>query len=57
MIEDLTTKHLVRLYTGDYKKLVRLRPDKKPNTVIRDLVHEYVQTLEREQNNVQSNRR
>lgn len=56
MIEDITTKHLVRLYRGDYDTLARLRPDSKPNTVIRELIHQYIVSLQEEMGNVQSNR-
>lgn len=57
MIEDTTTKHLVRLYRGDYDTLARLRPDSKPNTVIRELVRQYIASLQEEMDNVKSNRR
>jgi hypothetical protein len=57
MIEDITSKHLVRLYRGDYDTLARLRPDSKPNTVIRELVRQYIASLQEELGHVQSNGR
>jgi hypothetical protein len=42
------TKHCIRLNPGDYRRLKQLRPDAKPNAVIRDLVSEYIKLLEKE---------
>lgn len=45
------TKHCLRLYAGDYEMLAALRPDEKPNKLIRKLIREYIDTLKQEKEN------
>lgn len=45
------TKHCLRLYAGDYERLAALRPDEKPNKLIRKLIREYIDTLNQEKEN------
>jgi hypothetical protein len=44
---DPYTKHLIRLYSGDFERLGQLYSTKRPNEIIRQLVREHIDNLER----------
>jgi hypothetical protein len=48
---DPYTKHLIRLYSGDFERLGQLYATKRPNEIIRQLVREHIDALEKEQPN------
>jgi hypothetical protein len=48
-------KHCVRLYEGDYAKLQEMFPELGANTVIRRIIHAYVQKNEADVSNIEVN--
>lgn len=44
--DDPYSKHLIRLYRGDFKRLSDLYSKKKPNEVIRHLVRDHINAVE-----------
>lgn len=44
--EEFYTKHLIRLYQGDFDRLVRLHKNIRPNEIIRNLVREHCLAME-----------
>jgi hypothetical protein len=48
---DPYTKHLIRLYSGDFERLGQLYATKRPNEIIRRLVREHIDSLERSKPN------
>jgi hypothetical protein len=47
--DDPYTKHLIRLYRGDFERLSNLYSTKRPNEVIRDLVRNHCDAVEAQQ--------
>jgi hypothetical protein len=44
--DEYFTKHLIRLYRGDFARVARLHNTKRPNEIIRNLVREHCLAME-----------